>query len=585
MYIEHIHAPADVKKLTLDECNVLAKEMRATLLKKMSICGGHFGPNFGMVEATIALHFVFSSPRDKFIFDVSHQSYCHKMLTGRMDAFLDADKYRDVTGYSCPAESEHDHFNIGHTSTSISLASGMAKARDLAGRQENILAIIGDGALGGGEAMEGLNFAGTLDSNFIVIVNDNNMSIAENHGALYKNLKLLRETNGQATDNLFHALGFDYRFLKDGHNIEALVNLLKEVKDINHPIVVHICTQKGKDYLPAESDQENWHWRPPFHIETGELMRAFSSVHYDNIVCDFLMGKMKKDPSVVTIVAGVPLCIGFTEEKRREAGPQFVDVGIAEEHAVAMAAGIASNGGKPIFATHASFFQRVYDQISQELCINCCPATLLVRNASVFGMNDVTHLGIFDIPLLSNIPNLVYLAPTNKQEYLAMLDWSIEQREYPVAIRIPKTDVISVDGPVDTDYSTLNRYKICIDGSKIAILALGTFYGLGESVTQALMDTMGLRPTLINPRYITGLDEILLHELKKTHDIVVTLEDGILDGGFGEKITRFYGTSNIKVLNYGLKKEFVDLYVAQELLRKNRLTAEQIVEDIRQLDG
>ncbi|MDE7157196.1 MAG: 1-deoxy-D-xylulose-5-phosphate synthase [Lachnospiraceae bacterium] len=580
MYLEKVNQPDDIKCLKNQELKELAEEMRKALLFRLSRHGGHFGPNFGMVEAIIALHYVFDSPKDKFVFDVSHQSYCHKMLTGRKEAYLYEEHFEDVSGYTNPEESEHDFFNVGHTSTSVSLACGLAKARDLKGGSGNIIAVIGDGSLSGGEALEGIDFASELESNFIIVVNDNDMSIAENHGGLYKNLKQLRESGGTCECNLFRAMGLDYVYLAEGNDIEKLIKVFQEVKDTTRPIVVHINTQKGKGYSCAEKKKEDWHWCMPFDIETGKTTVSFDGEDYGRITQEFLTEKMKKDPTVTTIVAAVPTNIGFTEEKRKEAGKQFVDVGIAEEHAVAFASGIAAGGGKPVFATHSSFIQRTYDQLSQDLCVNGNAATILVNTASVYGMNDVTHLGIFDIPLIANIPNMVYLAPTNKEEYLAMLDWSIEQNEHPVAIRIPCNGVVSVNGQVEADYSCLNKYQVKEQGSKIAILALGDFFQLGEEVAKAIKEKSGIRPTLINPRYITGLDQELLEKLKENHDSIITLEDGILDGGFGEKIARYYGPSDMKVYNYGLKKEFIDRYNVEEVLRDNRLTVSQILENV-----
>ena len=581
--LNKINEPKDLNSLSKEELEKLSKEIREILLKKLSIHGGHFGPNFGMVEAIIAMHYVFESPKDKFVFDVSHQSYPHKILTGRKDAFIYEEKYDEVTGYTNPNESEHDLFNVGHTSTSISLASGLVKARDLKGENYNVVAVIGDGSLSGGEALEGLDFAGEQKSNFIIIVNDNDMSIAENHGGLYKNLKQLRETNGTCECNLFKAMGLDYVYVKEGNNIDELIKTLSKVKDIDHPIVVHINTQKGKGYKLAEENKENWHWTMPFDIETGKSKITFDGEDYGDLTGKYLLEKMKKDPKVVAIVAGVPKNIGFTKDRRIEAGKQFVDVGIAEEHAVALASGIAKNGGKPIFATYSSFIQRTYDQISQDLCINNNPATILVNGASAYGMNDVTHLGIYDIPMISNIPNIVYLAPTSKEEYFAMLDWSIEQTEYPVAIRIPANGVISDERKTDTDYSNINKFKVEEKGEKVAILALGDFYQLGEEVSKELKEKLNVNATLINPRYITGLDKELLEELKANHDIVITLEDGILQGGFGEKIASFYGDSDIKVKNYGIEKAFYDRYDVNELLKANRITIEQITEDVEKM--
>lgn len=578
MYIEKINGPEDVKKLNIEEMTALAEEMRHALLKRASIHGGHFGPNFGMVEAIIALHYVFESPKDKMVFDVSHQTYPHKMLTGRKDAYLYEEHYDDVTGYSCPQESEHDHFTIGHTSTSVSLACGLAKARDLRGESANVIAIIGDGSLSGGEALEGMDFAAELDSNMIIVVNDNDMSIAENHGGLYSNLKLLRETNGQAECNLFKAMGLDYVYVDHGNDLRELIGAFKQVKDSKKPVVVHINTLKGKGYKPAEEHKEEWHWHLPFDIETGKS--HFPEVEdYSSVTCEYLIEKMKKDPTVVTITSGTPTILGFTREKRKQAGRQFVDVGIAEETAVALASGIAKGGGKPVYGVYSSFIQRTYDQISQDLCIDGNPATIVVYTGSVFGMTDVTHLGLQDIPMLSNIPGLVYLAPTTKEEYLSMLDWSVEQKEMPVAIKLPGGDMISDGREVTKDWSQLNTYEVTEKGSKIALIGLGTFYSLALQ-TAEMLEKKGIHATVINPYYITGLDEGLLEKLKADHDTVVTLEDGIMNGGFGEKIARFYGSSDMKVYNYGLKKEFLDRYDVNEVLKENHLTAEQIVNDV-----
>jgi len=580
MYLEKINSPEDVKKLNIEEMKVLAQEIREAIITRDAKHGGHFGPNLGIVEATIALHYVFNSPKDKFVFDVSHQSYPHKMLTGRRQAFTDEAHYDDVTGYSNQNESEHDHFILGHTSTSISLALGLAKARDVKGEKGNIVAIIGDGSLSGGEALEGLDFAGELKSNLIIIANDNDMSIAENHGGLYKNLKLLRETEGKAETNLFKAMGLDYIFVKDGNNIEELIEAFKKVKDIDYPIVVHIHTQKGKGYKLAEIDKEPWHYVMPFNIEDGKPLNLDDSEDYTDVTKEYLIKKMKEDKTVVTITSGTPGAVGFYKKDRDEVGSQFIDVGIAEETAVAIASGMASKGAKPVYTVVSTFLQRTYDQLSQDLCINNNSATIVVYYAGAIGMTDVTHLGWFDMAMMGNIPNLVYLAPTTKEEHLAMLEWSIEQQEHPVAIRIPGGKMVSSGKKVTKDFSKLNTYEVSQRGKKVAIIGLGTFYQLGEKVATLYEEKTGVKATVINPMYITGVDEKLLEELKKDHSLVITLEDGVLDGGFGEKIARFYGNSDMKVLNYGLKKEFLDRYDIGKLLTKNRLKADLIVEDL-----
>lgn len=582
MIIEKIKSPADVKRLTLDEMQEVAGEARTLLIEKLSRHGGHCGPNLGMVEATIAMHYVFDSPEDKIVFDVSHQSYVHKMLTGRIGAFLKQDCYDDVSGYSEPSESEHDHFVIGHTSTSVSLAGGLAKGRDLRGERGNVIAVIGDGSLSGGEALEGLDWAAELGTNFIVVVNDNQMSIAENHGGLYQNLQELRQSDGKCPNNLFRAMGLDYVYVDRGNDIASLIEAFRKVKDIDHPVVVHINTLKGKGYELAEQDKERWHWSAPFDIATGELKNAFVSESYDELAPTRLLELMKQDKTVCAITAGTPGIWGWTPERRREAGRQFVDVGIAEEHAVALASGIAKAGGKPVFGVCSSFIQRAYDQLSQDLCINDNPATILVLWGSLATMNDVTHLCHFDIPLLSNIPNLVYLAPTNWEEYQSMLDWSVGYREHPVAIRVPVGPVRHATRPVAADYSCLGKYEVVEQGRDVVIFALGNFFTLGESVRK-MLEEHGINATLINPRYISGLDTALLDSLAADHRVAVTLEDGAVEGGFGEKIARHYGPSAVRTLCYGVRKEFVDRYSLPELLAANRLVDSMIVEDITKL--
>jgi len=580
MYIENINSPADVKELNIMQLNVLAEEMRHALLTRASKHGGHFGPNFGMVEAIIAMHYVFDSPKDKIVFDVSHQCYPHKMLTGRKDAYLYEEHYDDVSGYTNPDESEHDFFTVGHTSTSISLACGLAKARDLNGEDGNVIAVIGDGSLSGGEALEGLDFASELNSNMIIVANDNDMSIAENHGGLYGNLKLLRETNGQAECNLFKAMNLDYIYVDKGNDIASLIEAFEKVKDTKKAVVVHINTLKGKGYAPAEQNKEEWHWHMPFDIATGESLSKGGEPDFADASLEYLLKKMDEDKSVVAITAGTPTVMGFTADMRAKAGKQFVDVGIAEETAVALASGIAANGGKPVFGVYSSFIQRAYDQITQDVCINGNAVTFAVFAGSVYGMNDVTHLGLQDIPMLNSIPGLVYLAPVTKEDYIAMLDWSLTQNEYPVAIKVPGGRMVSTGTPVTKDFSKLGTYEVTKKGSRVAILGLGTFYETAVKAADILKTSHGIDATVINPYYISGIDADTLNELKEDHAVVATLEDGYLEGGFGAKIAAFYGSSDMKVLNFGIKKEFIDRYDVAEVLKDNHLTPEQIAEDI-----
>ncbi|MDA9462210.1 1-deoxy-D-xylulose 5-phosphate synthase [Enterococcus mundtii 3F] len=581
MLLKQIKGPQDLKQLKREELQQVVEEARAALLQKISQYGGHNGPNLGVVEMTVALHYVFDSPKDQFVFDVSHQTYVHKMLTGRAQAFLDQAYYQEVSGYTNPLESEHDLFTIGHTSTSLSLANGLAKARDLKNETTNVVAVIGDGSLSGGLAYEGLNNISELGTNTIIIVNDNDQSIAENHGGLYKNLKELRETNGQAANNFFKALGLDYRYLDAGNDLAALIALFEEVKDQKEPVVLHIHTIKGKGFSFAEENREKFHAGGPFSLETGEYLRAKGTETYSSITTDFLLGKMQEDPTVVAVNAGTPMIL-FSPEQRQQVGAQFVDVGIAEEHAATMTAGLAKGGVKPVWAVHSPFLQRSYDQISHDLALNRLSGTILVTLASVNGMNDESHLGIFDIPFLSHIPNLVYLAPTTKEEYLAMLEWSIDQTDQLVAIRVPVGPVTS-SGEVDrTDYSQLYKNKVIQKGEKVAIMGVGNFYGLAEEVAVELKKQLELTATVINPAYISGLDTELLDELKETHDIVVTLEDGILEGGYGQMVAGYLGDAAIRVQTYGLDKAFHDRYETAELLAENGLTVENIVKNIEE---
>lgn len=580
MVLNKINEPKDLKSLSKDELSSLANEIREILIRKVSTTGGHFGPNLGMVEATIAMHYVFNSPIDKIVYDVSHQSYTHKILTGRKNAFINPDEYKTVTGYTEPSESEHDFFIVGHTSTSVSLACGLAKARDIKGGKENIIAVIGDGSLSGGEAYEGLNNAAASRKNIIILVNDNDMSIAENYGGLYKNLELLRESNGKAENNFFKALGFEYHYIDNGNDIESLIDTFSKVKDIDHPVVIHMHTIKGKGYKDAEENKEAFHWVSPFNLETKEPVNKPSfGESYRSITEEFLMKKASEDSKVVAITAGTPssVCLG---KFRKEFKEQFIDVGIAEEHAVALASGIASQGGKPIVGFLSSFIQRTYDQLSQDLAINNNPALIMVYGGGITG-GDVTHLGIFDIPLISNIPNIVYLAPTNKEEYIAMMEWGIEQEKYPVAIRVPNINVVSTGISIESDFHNINTYKKVESGKDIAIIGLGDFYHLGKKVKEKLKSEIGVNATLINPRFISGIDKKLLYELLEEHKLVITLEDGVINGGFGEKISRFYGNKNIKVLNFGADKEFTNGVSKDELYERYHLKEELIVEDIK----
>lgn len=590
MYIEKIKSPADLKKLDLKALQTVADEIRQAVLNRVSKHGGHVGPNLGFVEATVALHYVFDAPKDKLVFDVSHQSYPHKVLTGRAAGFLgNVDDMNAISGYSSPTECpEYDNFEVGHTSTSISLATGLQKARDIKGTHENIIAIIGDGSLSGGEAFEGLDEASELDTGIIIVVNDNEMSIAENHGGIYKNLRALRESHGSCEHNWFKAWGFEYKYLEEGNDIEKLIEVFKSVKGTEKPTVVHIHTEKGHGYAPAVANKEAWHWGMPFNLEDGSRPRRTPDgsipevtpcEDYGELFSDWMLREMKQDKSLIAVTAGTPTAAGFTPEKRKQAGEQHIDMGIAEEQAAAMISGMAKGGLHPVWTVYSTFIQRTYDQIAQDICINSNPAVINVMWGGVNSMNDITHICLFDIPMLCSIPGLTYLAPTTCEEYFAMLRWAISQDKKPIAIRVPSNGVHHTSEKVDSEYGHEPKYKVAHHGEKVAIIAEGSFFQKGENVVR-LLATKGIDATLINPRYLNAVDAETLDSLKANHQLVVTLEDGSKDGGFGERIASYYGPSSMKVLVGGIKKGLYDRYDVNQLLSDNRLLDEQIVEDI-----
>lgn len=579
--LNKIKSPEDVKKLTIEELNHLASDVRDALFNRLTKVGGHFGPNFGIVETEIAMHYVFNSPVDKFVFDVSHQSYTHKMLTGRKSGYIDDNHFKDDSGYTNPEESIHDLFNIGHTSTSISLATGLCKARDLLGEKENVVALIGDGSLSGGEALEGLNVAGSeLNSNLIIIVNDNEQSISETHGGLYKNLKELRDSNGEARNNFFKAMGLDYIYEKNGNDIESLINVFNKVKDIDHPIVVHINTTKGKGYKPAEIDKETWHWTAPFDKETGLLKNNFNGEDYTGIARDYIMNKAKIDDKFMVITPNMPTSFGLNKQLRETLKDKFVDVGIAEEQAIAMASGAAKRGLKPLVITNTTFMQRSYDQISHDVCINNSPVTILLNFNSFNGLTDVSHLGIFGLSAFSNIPNLVILCPTSKDELISMLDYSLDQDKHPVMILMPGNEVNRSE--IIESYD-LNKFKVTKEGNKIAVIALGDFYQRGERLVNKIKEELNIDSTLINPIYGSLIDKELLDNLTINHELIITLEDGILEGGFGQKIASYLGDKNVKVKNYGLNKKFYDRYNPEELLKEEKMDTDSIIKYIKDI--
>ena len=628
--LSSIHTPADVHALSSQQLRDLCLEIRATLLDYGKQHGGHIGSNLGVVELTVALHRVFDSPRDRFIFDVSHQSYVHKMLTGRAEAYLDQSRFDEVTGFTNPLESEHDSFVLGHTGTSISLACGLAKTRDMqrgaAGESTigNVIAIIGDGSLSSAIAFEGLNNAAEQGGNLIIIVNDNEMSIAEDFGGMYGQLAKLRTSNGMAELNLFKAFGLDYRYVEQGNDVDALVEVLNEVKDIDHPIVVHIHTTKGLGFndeteadngsdgcnqtnpQPHAGQCEANHWQDP-EASLGKPLDARK--YYGEMAMASLERRFDNEPGLVVISPATPGSNGITRDFRERAGAHYVDTGITEEHAAAFAAGIARAGGRPVLATSATFFQRTFDQLQQELALNHVPATLLIFGAGISGA-DNTHSGTFDMTMFANVPDVTCLAPASGEQMLDMLAWATGPSEHGVvAIRMPGEQILALERAADMAFDPLQRaeehdpavniagacpfarYQIVQPGRDVAILGLGNTMPLAAEITSALAENdeehAAMTATLVDALQYSTMDAELLAMLADGHRLVVTLEDGQLEGGWGEKVTAFYANSSntkashVRVLNFGAAKEFTDRVPLGELNERYGLTSEAIVSRIR----
>lgn len=572
--LETIASPADLRQHSMAELTTLAAEIRTALLTKLSATGGHVGPNLGDVELTIAWHYVFDSPHDKIIWDVSHQSYTHKLLTGRKQAFLDPDHYHDVTGFTEPRESPHDFFTIGHTSTSIGLASGLALARDAAGTHDHITAVIGDGALSGGLAYEALNNAAVLNHQLLIVVNDNQWSIAENHGGLYQNLKLLRDTFGQAANNGFKALGLDYTYEANGNDVAVMIAAFQAAKACDHPLVLHVNTQKGRGFAPALANEEAFHWHAPFHLSDGSALHPATGENYPDIILAALERQLQTGKPIYTINAAIPG--GFHLKDWQAAHPdRYIDVGIAEQMSITLAAGMAKGGLRPVVFEAATFLQRAYDQLSHDLGINALPVVVLVRGGQITG-GDPTHQADLDAGMLSNIPNITYLAPTGKEELVAMLDWALAQPHGPIAIRIPAGPVTSA--PLAADWSATHQHVIH-HGQEVALMAVGSLLPLAQQVAAGLL-AHHIDATLIDPRSLNTLDTAGLEQLRGAHRLVVTFEENSLDGGFGQKVAAYFGPSNMAVLTLGAKREFNHELTRQALLQADQLTPETATQAI-----
>lgn len=601
MALEKIQKANDIKKLQPEELKILADEIRQFLIEKISVTGGHLASNLGVVELTMALHLVFDLPEDKLIWDVGHQSYTHKLLTGRRAGFDDLRKYGGMSGFPKRKESDCDAFDTGHSSTSISAGLGYVAARELTGETYNVVSVIGDGSLTGGMAYEALNNASRLKSNFIIILNDNNMSISENVGGMSRYLNGLRTAQAYTDlkkgveDTLkripvkgerivhqvrktksgikqlfvpgmfFEDMDITYLGPVDGHDIRKLVKILNEAKRVDHAVLVHVITKKGKGYPPAEENPARFHGTGPFEIETGEAKDKSDKDTYTDVFSKVLTDIGRKDEKVVAITAAMADGTGLSRFARRF--PQrFFDVGIAEEHAMTFAAGLAAGGMKPVFAVYSSFLQRAYDQTIHDVCLQKLPVFIAVDRAGLVGSDGETHQGVFDLSYLSSIPNMTIMSPKNRWEMADMVRFAVDF-PYPVALRYPR----------GAAYEGMRQFRAPIEYGKsellfrekeIAILFVGHMSELAESVRQRLKEN-GVSCSLINARFVKPLDTEMLDDLLKDHSLFVTIEENVLTGGYGEQVLRYVSgkEKSVRVLNFGISDDYVE-HGNVEVLRK-----------------
>lgn len=601
MVLDKIQKENDIKKLDEEQLKELADEIREFLIEKISRTGGHLASNLGVVELTMALHLTLNFPEDKLIWDVGHQSYTHKLLTGRKDGFDDLRKYGGMSGFPKRKESPCDAFDTGHSSTSISAGLGYVAARELLGEEHNVVSVIGDGSLTGGMAFEALNNASRLKSNFIIVLNDNNMSISENVGGMSKYLNGLRTAQAYTDlkkgveDTLkripgrgdrivsqirktksgikqllvpgmfFEDMDITYLGPVDGHDIKKLVRVFHEAKRVDHAVLVHVITKKGKGYAPAEENPAKFHGLGPFDIETGEPKEAGGPDSYTQVFSKVLLDIAKKDEKVAAITAAMADGTGLAAFAKRF--PQrFFDVGIAEEHAMTFAAGLAAGGMKPVFAVYSSFLQRAYDQALHDVCLQDLPVVIAVDRAGLVGSDGETHQGVFDISFLTTIPNMTVISPKNRWEMADMLRFAVDFR-HPIAIRYPRgaayEGMRQFRAPVE-----YGKSEVIYEEEDIAIIFVGHMAELADSVRRILKET-GYNCSLVNARFVKPLDEKLLEELAKDHKLFVTIEENVITGGFGEQVMDYVSRAalDVHVRNIGISDEYVE-HGNVEVLRK-----------------
>ena len=589
-YLDKVNSPNDIKMMTTNEIDLLAKDIRKFLVRSISQTGGHLASNLGIVELTLALHKVFNSPKDKIVWDVGHQSYVHKIITGRKEDFVSLRKFEGLSGFPKENESPHDIFDTGHSSTSISIAQGIACARDIKNEDDKVIAVIGDGSITGGMALEALNHLGYTKTNMIVILNDNEMSIDKNVGGMARHLSgiirnstvnkvknevekilnitkagnILSKTANKVKDGImssftpqesefFDSLGIKYYGPIDGHNIDELIYMLNIVKDYNGPVLLHVITKKGKGYRFAEEQPDKYHGVSKFDITQG--VKSSNSISISQQIGKKLTSMASKDERIVAITAAMPSGTGLNIFEEQYPN-RYYDVGIAEQHATTFAAGLAKSGMKPYFAVYSSFLQRAYDQLIHDVCITKKPVTFLIDRAGLVGNDGETHHGMFDLSYLNTVPNITVMAPKDSEELDLMLDLSLELNE-PVAIRYPRGNTYYLN---KGSYQPIKKgsFEIIDEGKETVVLAIGTMVKHALEAKQILLKD-NINPTIVNARFLKPIDEELLHSLLKSHKSVVTIEDNVKSGGFGSRINQFIIDNNYdnRIENISLPDEFI----------------------------
>jgi 1-deoxy-D-xylulose-5-phosphate synthase len=618
--LEQIKQPEDLKRLSMMELEKLAEEIRRFLIEKLSVTGGHLAPNLGVVELTLALHTLFHSPYDKFIFDVGHQAYVHKMLTGRMEKFDTLRKYKGLCGFVKRSESPHDVWEAGHSSTSLSAAMGMATARDLLGENNKVIAIIGDGAMTGGMALEAMNHIGHAKTNLMVILNDNEMSIAPNVGAIHNYLSKIRsdrhylkakeeiehllkkipaiggtlaKTAEKLKDSLkylvlsgvwFEEFGFNYIGPVDGHNLPLLMDTLRQAEKVAGPVLVHVVTTKGKGYTPAEKDSLTWHGAGPYKIESGQMIKSVGHPMYTEVFGNSLIELAEKDPRIVAVTPAMPGGSGLLKFAKHFPN-RMIDVGIAEQHAATMCAGLASEGLKPVFAVYSTFLQRAYDQVVHDICRPKLNVTFAIDRAGFVGPDGETHQGVYDIAFLRTLPNMVLMMPKDENELRNMMKTANDYNDGPIAYRYPRINGTGIELDEVATAIQIGSWETITEGDYAALLAVGPMVQVAEETAESLRKE-GINLRVVNARFIKPLDETYLLQLAKEHIPIITMEESSIEGGMGSAVLEFYARNKIvglTIKNLGIPDYFVEHGSVNEQRQEVGLTAQNLAVEVKAL--